>query len=189
MTKYAGEPRIIEKELRRTFKVGDFVFICDMVDWLGNWIPDDFIKLILMTVKANPQAQFLSMTKNPARYIMHVDRISEIKNLVLGSTIESNRDYPELSKAPRQMERIAAMMILRDALPKHKLFISLEPILDFDLRAFIGLLRAVKPWAVAVGYDNYNNKLPEPELSKTLKLITEIEQFTQVFKKTLRERA
>jgi hypothetical protein len=66
-------------------------------------------------------------------------------------------------------------------------FISIEPILDFDLGLFIAELRACRPWAVAVGYDNYGHKLPEPTLTKTEALIRELETFTKVHRKTLRK--
>jgi len=47
----------------------------------------------------------------------------------------------------------------------------------------------LQPWAVAVGYDNYNNHLPEPPLEKTMQLIERLEKAgITVFRKTLRER-
>lgn len=69
---------------------------------------------------------------------------------------------------------------------KLPLFISIEPILEFDY-GFTKLLRSIHSWAVAVGYDNYKHSLPEPELSKTLKLIEELEKFTIVYRKTIKK--
>jgi hypothetical protein len=41
---------------------------------------------------------------------------------------------------------------------------------------------------MAVGYDNYNNRLPEPTLSKTMQLIDCLEKTgITVYRKTLRE--
>jgi hypothetical protein len=49
-------------------------------------------------------------------------------------------------------------------------------------------MRKIAPLMVSVGYDNHNCNLPEPSLSKTMGLVTELEKFTRVEKKTLREK-
>lgn len=48
-----------------------------------------------------------------------------------------------------------------------------------------------KTWnPVAVGYDNYGNGFPEPQLSKTMQLIDKLESMgIKVYRKTLREAA
>ncbi|MCL0048393.1 hypothetical protein M1N20_02975 [Dehalococcoidia bacterium] len=43
----------------------------------------------------------------------------------------------------------------------HK-FISIEPIMDFDLEVLTQWLDRIKPGIVEVGADNYCNHLPEP---------------------------
>jgi len=67
-----------------------------------------------------------------------------------------------------------------------KKFISIEPILDFDLDIFVDWIKDIKPFMVYVGYDNYNNKLPEPPLRKTEELIKTLSNFTAIVKKTIR---
>ena len=81
------------------------------------------------------------------------------------------------------------MMFLSDHnFLKLPLFISIEPILEFDLKWFVSNIKAVKPWAVAVGYDNYHNNLPEPELHKTERLIEELEKLNiKVYRKTIKK--
>jgi hypothetical protein len=68
-------------------------------------------------------------------------------------------------------------------------FVSIEPVMDFDLTGFVSELKAIKPEMVAVGYNNYPEKcfLPEPELEKTQALIDRLRPFTKVITKTLRE--
>lgn len=39
MAKHQGEPRLYRRELEREFKPGDFVFVCDMLDLFGDWVP------------------------------------------------------------------------------------------------------------------------------------------------------
>ncbi len=61
-------------------------------------------------------------------------------------------------------ERAKAMIDLQ----YDRKFISIEPIMDFDLEIFAKWIEDIAPIHVAVGYDNWNNRLPEPSLSKTL---------------------
>jgi len=95
-------------------------------------------------------------------------------NMVLGATIETNRPS-KLSRAPTQKERFEAM---KNIDWKHKAVI-IEPILDFDPE-FADWMTEIKPETVYVGYDNYGNKLPEPELSKTQTFIDELRKKMQV---------
>jgi hypothetical protein len=67
-------------------------------------------------------------------------------------------------------------------------FISIEPIMDFDRECLLPWLNIVHPWAIAIGYDNYNNGLPEPPLAKTRELIESLrKRRITVYEKTLRE--
>jgi glycerol-3-phosphate cytidylyltransferase-like family protein len=77
--------------------------------------------------------------------------------------------------APPQKERFEAMKSLDW---KHKAVV-VEPILNYDPE-FADWIKEIKPETVYVGYDNYNNKLPEPELSKTQVFIDELKGATQV---------
>lgn len=71
---------------------------------------------------------------------------------------------------------------------RRKKYVTIEPILDFSsVKAFADLIEKIAPDFVYVGYDNHNCRLPEPPLSKTLELIGELEKFTEVRLKTLRE--
>jgi hypothetical protein len=70
-----------------------------------------------------------------------------------------------------------------------KRFISIEPILDFDLDEFLEAIDDITPeFGVAIGYDNYNHHLPEPTLEKTMALIKGLEDAgIKVYRKTLRK--
>lgn len=180
--KYMGKPFIIENELKRNFRDGSFVFACDMTDLLAKNVPNTYIETILAYIKTQ-KCFFLLETKNPERYLNFLNHIP--LTVYLGTTIESNRNYPKISKAPSQHNRIKAMITL-SFIQQNPLFLSIEPILDFDLDVFVQIIKRIKPWAVAVGYDNYNHKLPEPALAKTMQLIEALEKFTIVYRKTLR---
>ena len=66
------------------------------------------------------------------------------------------------------------------------MFVSIEPIMQFS-DMFADRVRAFEPWGVAVGYNNYSNGLLEPSLAETEELITALEGFTTVYRKTIRE--
>jgi len=104
------------------------------------------------------------------------------KNVVLGATIESNRDYA-VSQAPPAIERYEAMK----KLPFKNKIVSIEPIMDFDLETFVQWIRDINPVTVHIGYDNYHNNLAEPSLAKTKELLQELSAFTNVKLLTLRE--
>jgi protein gp37 len=175
--KYQGKPRLITHELEREFKGYDFVFVCDMTDLFGAWVPAEIIKAILLYIEKSP-AMFLLLTKNPIRY-------SEFEipgNCVCGATIETDINV-QLANAPSRSERLVAMIDL--TVPRKML--SVEPIMKFTLD-FVRKIISIHPEFVAVGMDNYDNKLTEPSLKETLQLIADLEKAgIKVYRKTLRE--
>lgn len=183
MQKYFGNTRLIEHELKRTFEPGKVVFVGSMRDIFSEDVPIDYLHKILDVVKRNPKTYFLFLTKNPLRY----EEILAIlpRNVILGVTLETNRDY-KVTKAPSPEERYFTFA----PLVWMKKFVSIEPIMDFDLDVFSNWLLDVFPklMMVAIGYDNYGNNLPEPSLEKTTALIRKLENANiKVIRKTLRE--
>ena len=173
------QPTLVEDRLRRRFSRNCFVFVSDMGDLFGEWVPRQWIEKVLDTIRMWPHTYFLLLTKNPKRYLS----FNLPRNVVAGATIESNRDYPSLSKAPLQSERIDAM---RRLMHEHKAVV-VEPILEFDLEEFTEAIREVSPSFVYIGYDNYGYRLPEPRLGKTLEFISRLRGFTDVKVKTIRK--
>ena len=180
------KPRLNLEEFRKRFK-GGVIFVSDMGDLWGDWVPDEWIRRVLNHIKKFPDTWFLFLTKNPQRYHDFLDEIPP--NAILGATIETNRDIyfqegfrPRISSAPLPSRRYRAMRDLDWPLK----FISIEPIMDFDLDVFTKWIEEINPFMAYVGYDNYNNKLPEPPLGKTLELIKRLEDFTLVIRKTIR---
>lgn len=194
MKKYNGPVHVDEKLLKHPTVKGraiiddDYLFFVDMLDMFGSNIPTEMILRILEIPKRFPKTKFLILTKNPSRYLTLISEYGpEVfpPNCTLGVTIESNRSYPTISKAPDQQQRIDAMKKLRMQ-TDNPLFVCLEPILDFDW-GFIDALQDIRPSGIAVGYDNYNNRLPEPPLRKTEELLWLLEKFQiPIYRKTIR---
>lgn len=170
------------EEFRRRFK-GGVVFVSDMGDLFAHTVKDEWISRVIDHISRFPDTFFLFLTKNPMRYHEFVKKFPD--NAILGATIETDDDdlylKHRISLAPLPSKRIKAMKELDWDLK----FISIEPILDFTER-FIEELREIGPFMVYVGYDNYNNKLPEPPLKKTEELISELREFTLVVRKSIR---
>lgn len=176
-------PKLNVKEFKVKFN-GGVVFVSDMGDLFSPEVPDEWITKVIDHVSKFPNTLFLFLTKNPGRYSDFIDVFPE--NSILGATIETDNDglYYErkISQAPLPSLRYKAMKNI----DWDKKFISIEPILDFNLERFVSWIKEINPFMVYVGYDNYNNKLPEPSLEKTEKLIEELSKFTLVVKKTIR---
>lgn len=45
------------------------VFVCSMADLYGRWVPDEWIHQVHESMIANPQWQYIQLTKFPARYV------------------------------------------------------------------------------------------------------------------------
>ena len=178
--------KLVENAFKKRFKPGEFVFVSDMGDMFGSWVPSEWILKVINYIRRFPRTTFLFLTKNPSRYHEFIDIMPE--NTVLGTTIETDNDMlsAEISKAPLPSERYKAMQSLD--LDSSRKFVSIEPILDFDLDKFASWIIDINPGIVYVGYDNYNHRLKEPRLDKTMMLVKRLElSGIRVFIKTMRK--
>lgn len=176
---------LVEKELKRHFKAGDYVFVEDCGDLFASDVPDLFIQQVLLTIwdDRNKDAKFLLLTKNPWRYLMFQKMIPD--NCLCGATIETTRSVRAWSKAPAPCNRFRAMKRLGHP---HKAII-IEPIMDFNLQEFVFWLDEIHPELIVIGYDNYHHGLPEPSLKKTQQFIEVLKEHGHnIQTKTLREK-
>jgi DNA repair photolyase len=178
------KPNLNEKEFSLKFVKGALIFVSDMGDMFGDFVPDNWIKLVLNHIRQFPEADFLFMTKNPKRYLQLLPFIP--KNAILGATIETTNNEiiqtDKVSFAPLPSERYEAMK----SLSWERKIVSIEPILDFDLTTFVKWIQDINPFIVYVGYDNYYHNLREPTLQNTVSLINNLPDSTLVIKKNIR---
>jgi len=186
--KYRGgfRPKLHPDELNATFKSGDFVFVADMGDMFGDFVPDHWILKVLNVVSKHPETTFLFLTKNPRRYWVMKIVLRTFRNAVFGATIETDDDrlYAErrISSAPSPSERIEYMRSLRFL----RRMVSVEPIIKFTPKFWEHIVD-IEPEFVYVGYDNWRCLLPEPRLDETLELIDRLrEHGITVYEKTIR---
>lgn len=166
--------RLVEKEFkefeRDMKKYGEeqFIFIGSSTDMFAENIPDVWIERVLEYCELYNNT-YLFQSKNPKRFI----DFQFPKKVVLGTTIESNRDYFKISKAPCIDDRVEAMINLREK--GYKTMITIEPVLDFDIYAMIDIISSIYPEWVNLGADSGGHKLPEPSKEKLLELMSLVE--------------
>ncbi len=178
------KPSLNEREFASKFGKGDLIFVSDMGDMFGSFVPAIWIKKVLNHIRQFPEADFLFMTKNPRRYLEFLPIIP--MNVVLGATIETTNDeivqLDKVSTAPLPSERFDAMKTLEWG----RKIVSIEPILDFELDTFIDWIRDINPFIIYVGYDNYCHNLREPTLKNTMNFLSRLPESSLVIKKSIR---
>lgn len=160
------EPTFHPEELKKKFRPGDFVGVALMGDI--SFADTEARRLIMDKTTWFPKTNFLIQSKDPGSFGLW----PKWDNLYFGTTIESNRDY-KVSKALPPINRYSTMFLLKSP---HK-FISIEPIMDFDLDVLVRWMQDIHPEIVEVGADNYHHGLPEPSPEKVEQLLEALRGF------------
>lgn len=173
--KYTGPIRLLEGEFGVKYGAGKTIFIENCNDLFAEAVPYEFICRILKHCQEWPHNTYVFQTKNPGRMRLASLRIPA--NSIVGTTIETNRHFPEVMRdAPTAWLRHWDMMLLRDARPDLKLFVTIEPILSFDLEILVEGLIALQPDFVNIGADSKGKGLPEPSGNDVRALIAGLHQ-------------
>jgi hypothetical protein len=132
-------------------------------------------KQMLAFIRSNPQSRFLIQTKRPKFLLKHCPLP---ENVLVGITLESDLEtyatpssiltYHEVS--PRSTPLVERAAIFASIPHNHK-SVTIEPILQFNLKKLLQLIRDINPEVVYVGYDTKKCKLPEPTLAETTALM------------------
>jgi len=170
-----------EKELKTNLGEGNFIFVGSSNDLFAKDIPEEWIlKTLKYCEKFN--SKYLFQTKNPTRILDYIDTCVISDKSTICTTIETNRYYHDImGDCPLVNNRADAMNIISEVV---KTFVTIEPIMDFDLSEFIELIKKCNPQQVNIGADTGHNHLQEPPKEKILELITALEKFTLVKQKT-----
>ena len=109
---------LVEYELKGIFQRDQFVFIGSSTDDFASDVPSEWINKILdFCVQATSlqtegrKTQFLIQTKNPERILEFITHpLFQEQKVVVCTTIETNRHYPEImNNAPTPIKRAEAM--------------------------------------------------------------------------------
>ena len=170
-------PHLDESEFKTDLGEGNFIFVGSSIDMFAENISYDWvIKTLEHCAKFNNT--YLFQSKNPKGF--DAVAIHDIDKFALCITIETNRVYPEIMcNAPDPIERTMAF----GRIPIKEKYITIEPIMDFDMASLVEMVRSCNPQQVNIGADSGGNNLPEPDVGKIKGLIEEITIFTEVKQK------
>ena len=100
------------------------VFVCSMADLFGAWVPQDWIDQVVASTVANPQWEYLYLTKFPQRY----DRLQLPESGWIGASVdEQHRAEPTLA-AMRKVSGVKVKWLSLEPLIEPVQFSSLEGI-------------------------------------------------------------
>lgn len=183
--------RLVESELQGDFGTNKFIFVGSSTDMFAQDVKDEWIKSVLdfcfeKTVNQSPQerTRFMFQTKNPQhllQFINHPLFDVERKQVVVCTTLETNRHYPDLmNNAPLPQARAEAMEAIAKA--GIETYVTIEPIMNFDLDEFIMLIKRCNPTQVNIGANTNKDIEMPPQLKerKVVDLILQLCLFTKV---------
>ena len=173
--------RFDEKELKTDLGTGNFIFVGSSCDMFAKDIPYHWISKTLKHMEQFDN-KYLLQTKNPERVLDFIDCCVISDKCIVCTTIESDSYYPEIMKnSPEPMQRSISMQDISEFIDT---YVTIEPIMDFNLEHFVKMIKRCNPKQVNIGADSGNHKLPEPSAEKVSMLVKELEKFTVIARKT-----
>lgn len=177
--KWNEKIRLDGKCLKDNLGKGNFIFVGSSTDMFADYIHTHFIQDVLHYC-SDFDNKYLFQSKYPQGFLEYLDILPV--HTTLATTIETNRDnyIREFSKAPGSLSRAYVMQNINKESHGFPLMITVEPIMDFDLKTMIEYMEQISPDQINIGADSGHNKLPEPSPEKVKELITELKKFTKV---------
>jgi protein gp37 len=170
------EIHLDEAELKTDLGAGNFIFAGSSCDLMADNIPGEWLDRIFRHLEKYPDNTYLLQSKNPARFAFFPIK----KNMIISTTVESDFEANLFSNAPPAAARVMALGGLNDSIKK---MVTIEPVMDFNTKELLRLIKWVNPIQVNIGADSGNHNLPEPPAEKIKELITELKTFTRVVEK------
>ena len=175
MRRWRKQPklRFDEKELKTDLGSDNFIFVGSSCDMWADEIPEYWILRTLEHCDKFDN-EYLFQTKNPK----NIRRILPSHSVVC-VTFETNIWFSKImNNAPHPDDRFKEMKLII-----HPLYVTIEPIMNFDLNVMIYMMQDCNPIQINIGADSGGNNLPEPPKEKILQLISELEKITIVKQK------
>ena len=166
-----------EKELKTDLGSGNFIFVGSSCDMFARNLPDKWVIDTLNYCSSFVGNDYLFQSKNPEGFKDFEVYLKPYAKLC--TTIETNRYYDQMGNTPYPSMRSEDMHDLEG----WDKYVTIEPIMDFDLEEMINLIRWCNPVQVNIGADSGNNYLQEPSKEKLLALIEALKEFTMIDQK------
>lgn len=177
-----GALRFDRSELETDLEQGNFIFVGSSCDAWAQEVPKEWIELSLEYMNRYPDNTYLLQSKNTPRFKEFLEQFPP--KVVVGTTVESNRLYPQMCHATGMVDRVKALADLQ----VDRKIITAEPLLEFDMEPMISLIKSVTPEWVNVGADSKDHHMVEPRAYKVKIAIEEMRKFTTVKLKSNLER-
>ena len=187
---YECAPVMVDNEFEIDLNVGKVIFVGDGIDMFAENIPDEWILRVLDHCAGfNDQKAgqkkivYLFQSKNPSRFLQFLDH-RVFKHAIIGTTIETNRYYPEIMvNSPKIEERANAMKLIAEK--GFYTMVTAEPLLAFDKTELVEIVRQCNPRFVNIGRNSERKiSLPEPTSIQVKELIAELREITKVIIKS-----
>jgi len=128
------------------------IFVGNMADMFGDWVPDEWIAEVFKACEAAPWHRYLFLTKNPKRYIDVKHKLPSGNNYWYGTTATTS-----------------TMSIFWSE--QHNIFVSIEPLQEQANIGKMFLGRKSDPSMIIVGAETGNRKskiIPKREWIETI---------------------
>lgn len=146
------------------------IFVGHTCDMFGENTPQEWVKRVFDHCQKYPGNKYVFQTKNPLKLVRDFGTLPA--NFMIGTTIETNRKelLAQYSQAPPPIERAKGLSLVTG-----EKFVTIEPIMKFDVEPFIELLKLAKPNWVNIGADSKRHHLPEPTMKEIQAFVVELE--------------
>ena len=188
--KYQCSPVLVEYEFNKDLNEGKRIFVGSSIDMFAENIPDEWILRVLdYCAGFNDQRAgqkkivYLFQSKNPSRFLQFLDH-RVFKHAIIGTTIETNRYYPDIMvNSPKIEDRVNAMKTIAEK--GFYTMITAEPLLAFDKTELVEIVRQCNPRFVNIGRNSERKiSLPEPTSTQVKVLVAELREITKVIIKS-----
>lgn len=184
MKRFPQNPiRLDEKEFKTDLGKDNFIFVGSSTDMFAKDVPGEWIDKVINYCLKYPDNTYLFQSKNPERFLDFQSNLEQLPNLIIGTTIETNRlgfNY----NAPEVWERGFYISKVDFA----QRMVTIEPVMDFDVDILVNWIEDIDPSFINIGADSTKNNLSEPSKEKIKDFIKGLEKFTKVNLKTNIER-
>ena len=160
--------RFDHKELETDLGKGNFIFVGSSCDMWADDVPVPWISNTLNNCNKFDN-KYLFQSKNPKRFYDFEGFFP--KTTYLGTTIETNRTYPEMGNTPTPTDRA---MTLHHHSYYFPTMVTVEPIMAFDVDSLAYLVHLCNREWINIGADSKGHGLPEPNADKIKELIGDL---------------
>ncbi len=156
-------PERLEQPLPKTGYM-EFIFVCPFSDI--SFCETEYLQKIVDRIRKEKDKTFLVHSKDPLIF----NTVFWPDNVILGTTIETDVAYDNLSSAPTPLIRYSDFLTVEHS----RKMVIIEPVVEFNLEILLFWIVQIKPVMVWLGYDTNKNNLPEPPLSEVKRLHWEL---------------